>query len=416
MRTDISNWVIHFIHRRNPETDPSEFHVNQDTFEPLDHPDGFTYDGEPLFLAQRHEEEEWGLEPDASAFGVLRKILHDGYLKAGWSYRRTRAGIRPTIYGPKAAVCFTEMPLHGLIEYAKSRASEYTVESYGIAFLREELFQAGARQVIYGLSSPHREADKQDQFWSIGLRTLHSELGIGLREQYRYVATNPARNIDWTHEREWRWADVEERFQEPGMHFFLENDYHRFSKLIIIVQRDNEVEHIVDHLRSLYDTGSDNYGREYNKAVIKNTSVLSIESLSTLAVSLDNVRLDDLPVRSIPKIRRVVIQEEVLRRVDEAITEAKQRAHAASEAFYAQHGDCGPSGFSNVVTFDGHSEITQALLKLEHARAIGGEYIMYGITGFPVQSIDVNEAGAKAAAKYLTETLGQPFYERTRWD
>ena len=416
MRTDVSEWVTHFIHRRNPETDPAEFFVNPDTLDPIDHPDGFTYAGEPLYLSNRYEDDEWGLEPDASAFAVLRKILHDGYLKAGWSYRKTRFGLHPTIYGPKAAVCFTEMPLHGLLEYSKSRNSEYSVQSYGIAFLKTELFQAGARQVIYGLSSPHQEADAGDTFAGLGMRTLHSSMGIGLREQYRYVATNLARKMDWTHEREWRWADTREQFQEPGMHFFLENDHHRFSKLIVLVQSDKEAKQIVEELRTQYDAGMDNYGREYRKSLIANTAVLSIESLSSLTVDINTVRIDDLPLRSIPKIRKVTVSPGVLVKVEKAIVEAKKIAAQACEDAYAKNGDSGPAGISNVVTFDGHSEITQALLQLEHAHATDGSYIMYGIVKSLVQSIDVNEAGATAAAKYLTDTLGQPFYERTRWD
>ncbi|QNE42308.1 hypothetical protein F1C16_22045 (plasmid) [Hymenobacter sp. NBH84] len=417
MRTDISQWVIHFIHRRNPETDPAFFSAEPDTFEPLDQPDGFTYAGKPLFLSPQYDN-DWNLEPDASAFGVLRKILHDGFLKAGWSYRRTKAGLLPTIYGPKAAVCFTEMPLHGLIDYAITRNSELTVQNYGLAFLRNELFEAGARPVIYGTSSPHREADKNDSFGGIGLRTLHSSLGIGLREQYRYVATNLTRKtkMDWTHEREWRWADVNERFEEPGMAFFLQNGSYSFSKLIILVQSDKEAKQIVGELRNLYDAGSNNYDRDYDRALISNTGVLSFESLSKLRVDMQKVRLDDLPLQSIPKIKQVIVEAATLKKVKEAVEEAKRVAHAASQELFTKNGDSGPAGFSNLATHDGHSEITQALLQLEHATVVEGSYLLCSITNFPVQSMDVNEAGARAAAKYLTEALGQPFYVRTVWD
>jgi hypothetical protein len=415
MRTDISQWVIHFIHRRNPETDPSFFYADPNTFEPVSHPDGFTYTGEPLFLSPQYDE-DWYLEPDASAFGVLRKILHDGFLKAGWSYRRTKSGLLPTIYGPKAAVCFTEMPLHGLIDYSISRNAEYAVQSYGLAFLRNELFEAGARPVIYGTSSPHREADKIDLFGGIGLRTLHSSLGIGLREQYRYVATNLSRKMDWTHEREWRWADVNERFEEPGLQFFLQNNYHSFSKLIILVQSDKEAEQIVGELRSLYDAGYNNYDCAYDKRLIANASILSFESLSRLQVDMGKVRLDDLPLRTIHRIKQVKVSTATLEKVAAAVAEAKQVAHDASQELYNKIGDAGIAGFSNLSTHDGHSEITQALLQLEHADVVGGSYMLYGITNFPVQSIDVNEAGARAAAKYLTEALGQPFYVKTFWD
>jgi hypothetical protein len=414
MRTDISQWVIHFIHRRNPETDPM-FFVAPTTHEPVAHPDGFTYTGEPLFVSSLYDDDR-DQEPDMSAFGVLRKILHDGFLKAGWSYRQTKAGLLPTIYGPKAAVCFTEMPLHGLIDYATSRNAEYAVQGYGLAFLRNELFEAGARPVIYGASVQHREADKRDAFGGIGLRTLHSSLGIGLREQYRYVATNLTRKMDWTHEREWRWADVHERFEEPGLPFFLQNKHHGFSKLIILVQTDKEAEQIVEELRNQYDAGYNDFDLEYNKKLLTNTSVLSVESLSRLSINLQTIRLDDLPLRAIPKIKEVKVSDATLEKVAAAVAEAQRRAHAASQELYTRIGDAGIAGFSNLATHDGHSEITQALLRLGHADAAGGSYMLYGITSFPVQSIDVNEAGARAAAAYLSEALGQPFYVRTFWD
>lgn len=116
---------------------------------------------------------------------MLKKILRDGYIRAGWSFRNNS----PTIYGPKAAVCFTEMPLFGLIEYSKTRNAEYFIEDYGIAFLKDELYKAGARPVIYGLTTGHKEASEKDKYFGKGLRNLAFETGLGLKEQYRYVYT-----------------------------------------------------------------------------------------------------------------------------------------------------------------------------------------------------------------------------------
>lgn len=48
-RIDLSKWIIHFIHRRNPDNDPMEFAYDPETMESYNFPDGFTYKGEPFF-------------------------------------------------------------------------------------------------------------------------------------------------------------------------------------------------------------------------------------------------------------------------------------------------------------------------------------------------------------------------------
>ena len=80
------------------------------------------------------------------------------------------------------------MPLYALMHYADWRATPDRVSRYGIAFKRDELFEAGARSVIYGLSSDHREVD----FRRGPFRLLYPECGIGIKEQYRYICTNTA--------------------------------------------------------------------------------------------------------------------------------------------------------------------------------------------------------------------------------
>ena len=420
-RADLTDWIIHFVHRRNPANDPLEF--NRDfsgDFELIEHPDGFDYDGNPLFKTSLNEEWEYALEPDALAFSVLRKILDNGYIRAGWSYRNHR----PTIYGPKAAVCFTEMPLYGLIEYAQNRDAEYFIEDYGIAFLRTELFEAGARPVVYGLSTEHMESHKDDDYYGIGLRTLSAKCGIGLKEQYRYVTTNlgSGRRIDWTHEREWRWADLEDNFDEPGMPIFLENDHFTFSRIIVIVKEENEEAEIIDHLRGLYDAESDPYGRAYDINIIKNTSVLCLGKLKDLKKDIRSIRLEDLPLQSLPKIRKIKVSATVKARVAKAFKKANEIAYQISKESFdsyplSKDGEkLGPCGFAKVVTYEPHSEITQALMELKIATAIDGAYHIYGINYVPTQLLEVREKAARAAAEYLTGQLGQAFYVHSRYD
>ena len=90
---------------------------------------------------------------------------------------------------------------------------------------KKELFAAGARSVIYGLSGNKYEATESDKLYTAGFRALSERCGIGREEQYRYVHTDLNREppIDWTFEREWRLAIKDSRWGDiPGLPFFLE--------------------------------------------------------------------------------------------------------------------------------------------------------------------------------------------------
>jgi len=413
-RKDLTEWIIHFVHERKIENEPSFFLCDFESEDYHSFPDNFTYEGKPIYQTEQSQEEEYGLEEDASPFCVLKKILHDGTIKTGWSFRK---GI-PTIYGPKSASCFTEMPLYALIEYSKSRNVDKLVNTYGIAFIKEEIFDAGARPVIYGLSGKHKEAKTGDSFFGIGLRNLAEECGIGLKEMYRYVYTNISRQkrIDWTHEREWRWADLERKFWDPGLPFFSKTDLISFSKIIILVNTTDEVSQIIKLLQNLHHSGGTNYGTPYDLNLIENSYILSLEELKNLTTDQDNVKFEDLPLKKIPKIKKIIVKQETYDLVKKVILEAEKINYNATEKKYKELGDIGPCGFANIVTYDTNSEITQALIDLEIAHSFAkGEYIIY-LKGYPIQSISVQEFGTKEAAIFLTEKLGQRFYPHSRLD
>lgn len=415
-RYDMTDWIIHFVHKRNEVNDPLEFSYDwENTLDYIPFPDSFKYDGTPIFQTNKYEEDEYGLEPDAEAFSVLKKILYDGIIRTGWSFRKNK----PTIYGPKSAACFTEMPIYSLIEYSKERNDKKFIAPYGIAFLKEDVFEMGARPVIYGLTETHREAVEGDSNFGIGLRTLSFECGIGIKEMYRYVYTNitKQRRIDWTHEREWRWADISEKYDFPGMPFFVKNGYFRFSKLIVIVKNKKEVSEILDYIQHLYHSGSTNYGREYDLTTISNTYVVSIEDLSTIQEDIRTIKLDDLPLQQIPKLQKIIVRKETIERVKMAIEIATEISHKESEKIFKEKGDVGGAGFAHVVTYVSNSEITQSLIDLGVAKSYGtGMYYIYLNTPFIAQSLDVREAGEIKAAEYLTKELGQLFSTHWEWD
>jgi len=415
-RDDLSEWVIHFIHDRNLENEPE---WENDDF--IKVPLMFNENGRPLFADLDFSEQEYPIEPDASAYQVLEKILFDGVIRSGWSFRNGKA----TIYGPFSAVCFTEMPLYALISYVKERNNRTLVNTFGIALLKNELFKVGGRPVIYGLSGPHIEASINDDYYGRGLRCLSSKCGIGLNEQYRYVSMSLDKEkwINWTHEREWRWPYFGENLHVPGLPIWLEGS--QFSAVLVIVEKKEEVKRFLDKMKEYNDSGSNNYCSEFDRNVLANTYVFSIEEIDNSIISNGKVRIEDLPLRRLLKIDPPKVSENILDGVKKAVYEAHIAAsHAAEEYIKAAHrnkdGDImDVFGFAHVKTWESHSEITQALLDLGFAKPIGGlGYTIYEVTkGINTASIlGVEEAAAKAAADKLSELLGQSFYVDSRLD
>ncbi len=130
-----------------------------------------------------------------SAFDILKSIVTDGYIRSGWSKR----GNRRTVFGPKPAVCFSETPLYGFLDYVVKRNDISSIDSYGIFLNKKAFFFAGGRPVIYGTTLPEEKIiDGNDNYFVKGFID---------EEQYRYILTAINEPNDWTHEREWRWCN-----------------------------------------------------------------------------------------------------------------------------------------------------------------------------------------------------------------
>ncbi|GLU56912.1 hypothetical protein [Dyadobacter frigoris] len=264
IRYDTTKWLTHFVHKKNT--------------------DGYNALIEGGLRKFQENARKNG------PFSVLKQILTDGYLKCSWS---ERSGKR-TIYGPKPAICFTEMPLGAILEYVKQRDPKY-VSEYGIAFLKEELFRAGTRPVIYGLTSDPVEEDID------GFRNLSSTSGISLNEQYRYVATNlggKINPIDWTHEREWRWVDNLNWFEDmgiKGLPFSIKRSPYKFNKVIIMVKTSKEKEELLTLLQKLPGTESTSGGELFHfKSKCENIEILDSETWEEIFATNKTLKLEDL--------------------------------------------------------------------------------------------------------------------------
>lgn len=414
-RLDMSEWVIHFVHDRKSEDD---LYAMRDISK-LEDPDVnfvipsyYDENGVAHDLTDEYDD-EWPVAEDATAFDILQKIIHDGFIRSGWSMR----DLMPTVYGPYSAVCFTEMPLYGLIEYARFRGklSGY-VGNYGIAFLRKELFDAGARQVIYGLSTDYKEAeDATDSYFGRGMRCLSDKCGIGLEEQYRYVSTNlgKGKRIDWTHEREWRWPLKGSDFGVNGMPFLLAKEWgYQFSQIVIIVSNDDEQREILDQLKNMYDSGGRNCGIGYNMSLLPAVRVLSLETLAKSKLKTDFVRIEDVPTLQAEVKTRIPVSEKTRRLVDAAMKEVSKVHDDAIDNYMKQNPDYKTPQFnwgSAYVYTWGNTEVTQALLDAGIASTYADGNYMFKVGRSVFDDMDLEIIGARAAADYLRAKLKQGF-------
>lgn len=283
-RFDLSEWVIHFVHDRKVNDEAKYICLNNPASQYAQYADTDYFENDnPQHINDCHSG-QYQIPPNATAFEVLKKILHDGYIHSGWAFRDGN----PTILGPSSAVCFTEMPLHALKDYAEYRRDKgYYATFCGIAFKREDLYYQGARPVIYGISR-----SVQDQFIHGNQHPYRyldeQKCGIMLSEQYRIVGTElyprlllpNNKNIDWTFEREWRWAFKGTSIGVPGFPFLRCPRHEYFSEIMIIVETLKELTEIQDFCKALYDNALLDSNSVYNKDIFPKLRFVCKETLA----------------------------------------------------------------------------------------------------------------------------------------
>ncbi len=430
-RQDLTKWAMHFIHDDSPLSAPGEQVTAYDTFY------GFPYhenkEIDTRFDDWRIKDTEHfhsGYEP--SAFEILLKILTDGHIKTTWAFRKGR----PTIYGPRAAACFTEMPLYALIKYAENRSST-SVGMYAIAVPKEELFRAGARPVIYGLTGNHREQapkGSENKGWP---RKLESDCGISEKEQYRYVAMShdPEKIVDWSHEREWRWADHSDQCSCPGLPIWLAEEPFSFSEVYIVVPSSTEVEPVLNLLRELYDTGQNDYCNQFCRKTLKATSVIALDQLKAgrSDQEMRSLRLEEVPSSSLNVFERPEAPAELVEKARAVLNKAKKAADQAALDFINsdQRTQDGKhihdvTGWALLVITDSQSPLVSALQKLDSENDVppnttaGIGYRIPGIGGLGwknYQALSIAEEAVCAAKRIFENHFPEvSFRVWTKWD
>jgi hypothetical protein len=335
------------------------------------------------------------------------------------------------------------MPLYNFAKYAQSRKDPSGCSPYGICMQKRELYEAGGRPVIYGLSTSQPEHDVflRDE---IAYRLLPESI-LPRQEQYRYVSYDPNRSpysLDWTHEREWRWkaneADQQhqtwgEQGPELALPFFCTREKGGyFSSLGILVWSQREAEDIARKLLLLQDADHNDVFMPFDADVIAETCIIMLEKVVEEVEVKKNRKANRVEeVFSCPSaifsLNRPRPSQVTLQLVKDTVIEAKKAAtQAANQKYESAPKDASGAvtdvcGFAYVVTEESHTEITQALVELGLAHATVKDTIQrYKVRALEelsyTQGLSIEEAAAEAAAEVLTRALHQHFFVYPVWD
>ncbi len=390
-RDDMTNWLIHFIHKKDINSIPDEL------------PDE-VYNTSANF--------EYSIS-DYDEFFTLKNIIYEAGIRFGYSFRNKKT----TIYGGEPVICFTEMPFSSYLEYINIRDNELTVGNYAIAIEKSKLFEIGARPVIYGLSEDNSYKIKKQNSYTMILE----ESILPIKEQFRYVPyiLNDNKEIDWTHEREWRLKYKNKDEYETCIarqthyteikHFPIFNKEIYDKKIIIILQTNEEAKEFHKIITFMIDTKMNDFSVPFDNRFIW---FLIVDNYNKL--ELKPSKIEDLPKECYYPIYK---EEKISQNIfDEITRHIKILQSTIEEKNYKERKDL--CGRAYVVCYDPYHNILVAMKHMDIAECWLKYYnIDIGIKFLnSFQSISINEKIAKDIAKYLNENLADIFSVKSYLD
>ena len=408
-REDMSSWLIHFT---------KDINVNNEV-DVLIESNEFT-NGE--LVLDYTNQFNTGINT-YTAFDVLCNIIRECGIRYGYSFRNGKT----TLYGGEPVICFTEMPIFSLIQYAKRRNSDSN-STFGIAIRKDDAFKYGARPVIYGLS----EDTNISYIKNTSTLRILKECILPKHEQYRLVALKLGDDkvVDWTHEREWRIKrrnDITHNtFIENGyelveiehLNIFEENGF--CKEIILIVDTDSQADELYDLILPLMDSHSNEYGVSFcpNKL-----SILIIGNLKNETKPFR--KIEDISPKSYFKVELPNISNEELKWLEKVIlycreviskeaTEKYLKKHKIDDEIKDFRDAC---GYSNIVCYESRNKYLRGLIKICVATPLSRSYLIKATEpSFSSQSISFHEFIANEVCDYLNSKIENIFYVKSYMD
>ena len=398
-----SEWTLHFIHGYDPYTVPTDNEIDFKIY------NGIPYHEDKVvnrrFDHWNYSDEDYSIDSNSSALQVLLKIITDGHIRASWAFRNQRA----TIFGPRAAVCFTEASVKDLLKCAKI-CRKIGNKKYAIGLNKQELFSAGARPVIYGLTGEHDEKWIENAISDSWPRKLVQSSGLDESEQYRYIQISPHFNqlIDNSHEREWRWADHDDRCGCPGLPIWLSGEPQWFSKAFIVVPNSDDMNQVLDVLKQLYDNKSNGIEEPFSRDMLSSTTVVALDRLDLEEEmelrDIQQTSFDDLYSLYFKGFDNSKPSSEIVRNARIVLEKARNAADRAFDMHLQKvcRGESigtGLYGWARLVIHGGHrSALVSALMELDAIYPIPGKgYYFRNICSRDVRELSSAESAAGGA-------------------
>lgn len=397
-RTDISKYVIHSVRKPDQNDFPKkDYDFNENHYLPLTYGDNLNNEIE-----------------------VLTNIVREGGLRADLSFRKGRS----TIYGDTPVICFTEMPLINLLQYVNLRNNRTRFTEYGVAVLKNEMYDNGGRPVISGLSS-----EDKFEYLDASKRILKPEI-LPFAEQYRYVKLDLSVGNDWTHEREWRIACKTKdftvhddyngnSFMTYGLNIFSDM---LFSEVILIVNTKQEAIDLFQDVQDQLDSGYARGGQEF----CNNIKYLIVEK-AVAYINENNIsNIEALPDTIYYKHSYEKLSEGEKQQVAVALKKCSDLAKDFADDFFKLHNldtkekkqNFDASGFARVESYKSDNKFYRYLLSEDLGVAVQGSLWLNTISKYDMklQSITYREYICKKYCEILNQEIANIFIVSSNLD
>ena len=148
------------------------------------------------------------------------------------------------------------------------------------------------------------------------------------------MSADPMRPIDWSHEREWRWADHQDRCSCPGVPIWLSDEPAWFKQVFVVVPNSKAMDRVLNRLKELHDAGANDADHSFSRKLLRSTAVVALDRFAQGMGDMTGhrLRLDDIAPSYIRVFKRPQASRELIKKVGEVLSEARNAANRAAAA------------------------------------------------------------------------------------